>query len=243
MSFWSSEKLVQRQKKQTLIDPFDVKFAKHGAYELALGSEAFITSDPSGVKQKLESGAQLVIPSGQFALLLTDEIVTIPNDAIGFISVRFTIKRRGLVNVSGFHVDPGFSGRLQFAVYNAGSQNIILSRGDRVFMIWFGDLSEATADVYDGKSRDQKEIASYDIMDLQGAVASPAVLKKQIDDLQKEIGLIKALALGIFFVLLTLGARACLDNKQVPTAAKSPGTLHVQSESNLQKESSNNSNH
>ena len=52
----------------------------------------------------------LVIPPGQFGLILTNEVVTIPNDLIGFISIKAKIKFRGLINVSGFHVDPGFHG-------------------------------------------------------------------------------------------------------------------------------------
>lgn len=185
MSFWSREKLL-RSDPETLIQPFDPKFAKHGAYELSLGSEVFITTEGRSTKQTLGAGEQLTIPPGQFGLLLTNEVVTIPNNAIGFISVRFKKKRRGLVNVSGFHVDPGFSGPLKFAVYNAGSQKIVLTRGERVFMIWFSDLSEATADVYKSTSPSLMEISSEDVESLQGEVASPAELKKQIEELRRD---------------------------------------------------------
>ena len=186
MSFWSTEKLLLRQDLQILIEPFDPQFAKHGAYELSLGSEVFITTERKDTKQTLAQDEQLVIPPGQFGLLLTEEVVSIPSNAIGFISVRFTKKRRGLVNVSGFHVDPGFSGRLKFAVYNAGSQKIVLTRGERVFMIWFSDLSEATADTYKGTHSDSKEITSEDVMSLQGEIASPAELKRQIEELGRD---------------------------------------------------------
>ncbi len=186
MSFWNTDKLVLKQSQQKLIEPFDRKFAKQGAYELSLGPEAFITAEPNATKKKLAEGDQLSIPPGQFGLLLTEEVVTIPDDVIAFISVRFTIKRRGLVNVSGFHVDPGFSGRLKFAVYNAGSQPIVVSRGERVFMIWFSDLSASTSDPYKGESSGQKEITSQDVMFIQGEVASPAALNRKIEDLKGE---------------------------------------------------------
>jgi dCTP deaminase len=186
MSFWSTERLRERQTREKLIDPFDLQRIKHGAYELSLGSEAFISTAPTGTKQKLDIDEQLTIPPGQFGLLLTEEIVAVPKDTIGFISIRFSIKLRGLVNVSGFHVDPGFTGRLKFAVYNAGSQNIVLSRGERVFIIWFSELSESTKDGYNGEHASQKGITSDDVMHLQGEVASPADLKKQIDELRSE---------------------------------------------------------
>src|SRR6267142_4566780 len=142
MSFWSTEKLLsKRSKLEKLVEPWDNTRVKHGAYELSLGPEAFITT--KGTKRRLDlvKDNQVVIPPGQFGLLLTEETVSIPQDAIGFISIRFSIKQRGLVNVSGFHVDPGFTGRLKFAVYNAASQNIVLSYKAPVFMIWFSDLT------------------------------------------------------------------------------------------------------
>lgn len=186
MSFWSSEKLRARQTRDKVIDPFEPKRIKHGAYDLSLGPEVFVSTKPEGTKQKLDTDEQITIPPGQFGLLLTEEVVAVPNNAIGFISIKFGIKMQGLVNVSGFHVDPGFKGRLKFAVYNAGSQNIPLSRGESTFIIWFSDLSETTGDGYNGEHNKQMGITSYDVRQLQGELASPAELKKQIDELKRE---------------------------------------------------------
>jgi len=186
MSFWNSEKLIRTQNFRALVEPFSAERVKHGAYELSMGSEAFLTSEPTGAKQELADNGQIVIPPGQFGLLLTEETVAIPDDAIAFISIKFSIKQRGLVNVSGFHVDPGFKGQLKFAVYNAGSRNIVLTRGERVFIIWFCDLSASTRDGYDGQHAMQHGISSEDVMQIQGEVASPAALKKQIDELRTD---------------------------------------------------------
>jgi dCTP deaminase len=235
MSFWNTDKLIIKQKSQSLITPFDSKFAKQGAYELSLGPEAFLTSEPNATKTTLKDGEQLSIPPGQFGLLLTEEKVTIPSDAIGFISVRFTIKRRGLVNVSGFHVDPGFSGRLKFAVYNAGSQPIVVARGERVFMIWFSDLSAATSDPYQGQGSGQKEITSQDVMFIQGEVASPAALNKKIEELKADyqqrltalddkistwrgvtIGILSSLTVGVVVGVIVLALRFFLQSPSPP---------------------------
>jgi dCTP deaminase len=81
-----------------------------------------------------------VIPPGQFAFLQTEEVVSVPVDAMAFISMKATFKMKGLVNVSGFHVDPGWKGPLLFAVYNAGPQTVHLQRGLRLFLIWIADL-------------------------------------------------------------------------------------------------------
>jgi dCTP deaminase len=59
---------------------------------------------------------------------------------MGFISLRTSIKFQGLINVSGFHVDPGFRGHLVYAVYNAGPSDINLRRGMPIFKIWLANL-------------------------------------------------------------------------------------------------------
>src|SRR6266487_5983005 len=115
MAFWSSETI--RQKLRSLVDPPNEDRIQNGSYELSLGPEVF--SSDSSTKKNLSPGEQVVIPPGQFGLLLTEEKVTIPNNAIGLISIKTGMKFRGLVNVSGFHVDPGFNGCLKFSVYNA----------------------------------------------------------------------------------------------------------------------------
>lgn len=185
MAFWSSEKLKDRANKETLITPYYDRKVKHGAYELSLGNEAFITSTDNAKKQALADQEQLVIPPGQLALLITKEEICIPADAIGFISIKAGIKFSGLVNVSGFHVDPGFSGKLKFSVYNAGSRSTVLTKDQSVFLLWFSDLDRKTADLYKGEHANQKEITSQDVMKLQGEVHSPAALDQRLIDLEK----------------------------------------------------------
>ncbi len=187
MSFLSSESLKKILPK--LISSSDSKNIKRGAYELTLGPEVYISGDK--VKKFLEIGKQTAIPPGQFALLLTEEIVTIPADMIGFISIKADKKFRGLVNVSGFHVDPGFRGRLKFSVYNAGSGDIVLTRGELIFLIWFSKLDQKTNDLYDGKKYDQMEISSEDVMRMAGEVASPAALNKRLIKVEETIDFIK----------------------------------------------------
>jgi len=186
VAFWSTERVLERAAEEGLVVPFSADRIVCGAYELALGPESFITSD-SGVKRRVESGEQLVIPPGQFALLLTEESVRIPTDAIAFISIKAGYKFGGLINVSGFHVDPGFRGRLKFSVYNAGSENTILQRGLPTFLLWFAELTARTADGYHGSHQDQESITPEDVTRLQGEVASPSSLSAEIKDLKEEL--------------------------------------------------------
>ncbi|MCM0080573.1 hypothetical protein L4X63_03115 [Geomonas sp. Red32] len=186
MAFWGSDTIRQRQITDYLVLPFENAKIKHGQYLLSVGPESFITVND--IKNEMKGlYDQVSIEPGQFAIILTEETVTVPKNAIAFISIRASIKFRGLINVSGFHVDPGFSGRLKFAVYNAGPNPVVLERGQAAFPIWFADTDDGNSDEYDGDHKDQRHITANDVNNLRGRIASPNALKQEIDDLKQLI--------------------------------------------------------
>ena len=87
-------------------------FHAYQVYTGGLDQLTLMLVQPCSVSQAVISGALYIIPftipPGQFAFLLTEEVVSVPPDALAFISIRAKTKFRGLVNVSGFHVDPGY---------------------------------------------------------------------------------------------------------------------------------------
>src|SRR5271166_3262634 len=186
MAFWSSQTLRARFPAEQIMDPYEEGRVVHSAYEMGVGGEAFVTSNPSD-KTQVPAGTKIVIPPGQFGLLVTRETVHVPTNAIAFISIRAGIKFQGLVNVSGFHVDPGYRGQLKFAVYYAGCRTIVLDQDQRVFMIWFADLDHTDENPYPDRQPPQNAITADDVMRIQGDVASAAVLKKQLDELKMEL--------------------------------------------------------
>lgn len=148
MAFWSSQTLERRLGdivKTTTKEQVDCN-----AVTLRIGPEIYITpsleeaAPNNHTKQLLGPGQPFAIPPGQFAFLLTEESVVVPATAMAFISMKATFKLKGLVNVSGFHVDPGWSGPLIFAVFNAGPSAVHLQRGLPLFLIWFADLDHAS---------------------------------------------------------------------------------------------------
>lgn len=215
MAFIGTENLKKLLKKTKVIEPYNESSIKNGAYELSLGNQVFQTdSNPRSVIT-LEKGQKIYIDPGQFALLLTEETLKIPRETIAFISIKATIKFKGLINVSGFHVDPGFEGKLLFSVYNAGPSRIVLSRGTKYFPIWFADLNESQD--YVGVHNNQDTIPDEPIAALsQGEITSPNILSKRIDDNQKEtekrLGLIEkdqkannylvVTGVGVFFAIV-----------------------------------------
>src|SRR5690606_791554 len=125
------------------------KFLKENAY----------FSDAQG--KFVKRGESFTIPPGQFAFLLTEEVVSIPDNLMGWISLRSGIKFKGLVNISGFHVDPGFKGNLIYSVFNAGPSPIPISRGDPLFKLWIAELDGAVVEKYIFRSpKPQSEISN-----------------------------------------------------------------------------------
>jgi dCTP deaminase len=185
MGFWTSEQIKEFGEK--LLEPFKSEQVVNCAVELTMGREAFVTGGKPAKKVILTShDSQVVIPPGQFALLLSHEKVKIPLNAIGFISVRSRLKLLGLVNVSGFHVDPGFEGKLIFAVYNAGGNSIPISRGQRVFLLWLSSLEGETADGYNGSHKNQDSISNDAILAIGQVEFSPSAMNERLNALQHE---------------------------------------------------------
>jgi dCTP deaminase len=147
--FWSDQDWLSLKPGKEPIQPFDKSRVEGANYQLSLGDEIYV-SEPSGEKaavtRRLNDDEDFCIAPGQFAFLLTAETVSLPNTVLGFISIRARKKFLGLVNISGFHVDPGYTGKLIFSVFNAGPAFIHIKRGERLFPIWLADLKQAAVE-------------------------------------------------------------------------------------------------
>ncbi len=185
MSFLSTSHLISLLESTDVVSPFNTGKVKNGSYELALGEQVFLTSDSPREVRRVQEGGEIWIEPGQFALLLTEEYLKVPENTIAFISIKAKMKWKGLVNVSGFHVDPGFQGKLLFSVYNAGPYRISLRRGEQYFPLWFAQLANNERQSYEGSHGGQTRISVDAIEALsQGELASPSALSKRIDENQ-----------------------------------------------------------
>lgn len=195
MAFWSGEKLEGELPK--LITPFKKENLDCASYRLSAGEQAFVTtaeleSQSSNVNlikslgHGSDNGAIRICP-GQFAFLLTEEDVTVPDNAIAMISIRAGYKFKGLINVSGFHVDPGWVGKLIFSVYNAGPKVIIIRRGEPLFLIVYADLDRVSQKTYSGSAKHQKEISTKLVEDLTSVVFNPQALKNRVDEINEKL--------------------------------------------------------
>lgn len=193
MTFWSGEKISDIGKHNyNFISDFDEKRIDCSAYTLKVGNEYFVTADALAAegerfsrKKSLKTGESFVIPPGQFAFLLTQEKIEIPADVMAFISMKATYKFQGLINVSGFHVDPGYRGSLVFSVYNAGPSPVHLAEGLPLFLIWFADLDRISSKT---RSGDAGKSLSNDLLKaMSGKILSFQSISEEITSLRNEM--------------------------------------------------------
>ena len=187
MAFWTTQRIESKQAMYGLLSPFESRNLHQGAYELTLSQQAAATSSEKGAGRTRRDPSVLIVSPGQFAVLYSHEVVRVPADAIAFISVKSSFKGDGLINISGFHVDPGYKGQLRFSVYNAGSQPVVLRTGSPTFQIWFADMDAPTCDPYQGAHQDQRGLTSEDLRMTLKKPASPAVLAERIGKLEVKL--------------------------------------------------------
>ena len=153
MAFWGKTTWEKRAEEERIIVPWRPERLDEAGYRLSVGDEIFTNDKEDHTARKLADDEAFIVGPGQFLYVLTEERVAIPRDCIAFISARATTKFRGLVNVSGFQVDPGYSGKLIFAMFNAGPMNIHLKRGDDIFSIWISNLAETIPPDFKGTNQ------------------------------------------------------------------------------------------
>lgn len=224
--FWGSSRL--EAELPALITDYAAARIDRASYRLRVGPEVYVspTGEPADPRNKpktqLTTGQGFTVPAGQFGFILTEETVKVPTTAIAFISMRASYKFQGLVNVSGFHVDPNYEGRLIFSVFNAGPGPVHLSQGEECFLIFYADLDGSKeVDVKKGYN----SIPSLLTGPIAGGLQSFAGLLSKINEsdkklndrinaLEREQAVLKwaiALAVG---ALISVGLRDCSFNRQ-----------------------------
>lgn len=213
------------------------------SYNLKMGGEVYVTpvrdTDARSV-QTLTPNQAFVIPAGQFAFLLTYEAVNVPKNAIALLALRsFELKFRGLINVSGFHVDPGYSGRLIFAVYNAGPGPVHIREGQVLFEIFFADLDQETNKGYLGGSKNKPilRIEPRFIQSLSGEFQTLKGLDNRIDEvetdfdvrihaIEKEQSIIRWASALLLGAVIAFGVRECSQPAKAIVPIRILGEAH-----------------
>ena len=185
--------------KLSLPDLFDEKSVNQSSYDLRLGEEVYIVGKRAPERLS-EKQPYISLPPGQFAVLTCYEILNLPEKIMAFITLRNRFKMQGLINVSGFHVDPTFKGRLVFAVQNIGPNDIRLRYKDPTFTIFFADVDGNNASVRESPVR--SGILLSDVQQLGASSITLAKLKKDIDSLRTVLLVYAPFAVALVVALL-----------------------------------------
>jgi dCTP deaminase len=204
MSFWGNEKWLLANEGKKIVDGFCDKFLRDGCYRLGVGDHAMVSStlgENADPMRRLDDKNPLTLQPGQFAHLITEEAVHLPDETIGFINVATKTKIRGLVNISGFHVDPLYSGKLIFTVFNAGPTALVIPRGERIFRLWLSDFSGKGGQSETKFDRIPPEWAER----LHGTYPSPFALANRVSELEVRIDEVKAQRSQLLIALVIAG--------------------------------------
>ena len=224
MAFWGGSRIAEEIDRRKIVTPFDPKNIDCNSYTLCMGDEYYITPEAGFSLRKSRKKAltsksyfspsencfvnkadTFTIPPGQFAFLLSLQSVKIPDDVMGFISLRSGLKFRGLINVSGFHVDPGFEGKLIYSVFNAGPSSFSIGLGDPLFKLWLADLDGDVSSDYVLSKEPQAESPNSLVSDVAKSVSSVQQMDARVKSLETKynisIGVLVAIPVlvGLFF--------------------------------------------
>jgi len=205
MSFWSTQTLNDRLLG--VVKPFDPTKIKQACYRLSMGNEYYISPHANDIdshysRQSFGELKSVAIPPGQFGFLLTHEIIDMPDDALGFISMQTDLKFMGLVNVSGFHVDPGSRGKILFSVFNAGPNPVHIAKGDEIFRLWIAGLDKP--DNAPRKGPGYMNIPTAHINKISGSLESLQSLSKQIIDINNKVSSTEKLTYWCFALCVAI---------------------------------------
>jgi dCTP deaminase len=209
--FWDKQHFDSALENLFKQGTYDPKAVDRAAYNLRLGEEAFVSSDEAPITLT-NIKPYLPIHPGDYVLLTTYEYLTMPPNVLGFITLRYRYKKLGLMNVSGFHVDPNFKGRLVFSVFNVGTNDVLLKFKDRMFMLFITAVEEGTQaegqtdqlDTEPHKHDNQNSFSLEDVIAIRGRSASLVQMESRIHSIESTVRTYGAIVMGALVVLFAL---------------------------------------
>lgn len=120
------------------IDPFDKSSVQRASIDLTLGNLIVATD---GATVDIGDGQSFILRGGHAAIVSTREWIGFPHDYVGRAGAMTGHAQRGIMTLHGLQIDPGFSGRLRFCIFNTGLQDFELRGGMPIVSIEIMPLS------------------------------------------------------------------------------------------------------
>ena len=156
------------------------------------------------------------VPSGGSVVLLTREVISFPADIAGLMFPKSSgLAERGVLLTNFGHVDPGYKGRLRYALVNMSSADLEIRTGDPVACLCifalhepaYPDFSQLRGENLDDerRTRDFARYLSPELLSL-GRISNEA--KRVAKDLIVEQGFLALLISNVVAVVVGVSAAA-----------------------------------
>jgi dCTP deaminase len=149
MTFLSNTEILAHQSgPQPLVRGVSLDFLTAGAegpleacaVKLRIG-EIYLA--PQSSFSAISSEDYVILKQGEMAFVLTLEEIHLPSDIGGLMFPKSGgVADRGILITNAGHIDPGYSGKLRYAIINMGNGQFTLRKGDFLVKVLFFSLSQ-----------------------------------------------------------------------------------------------------
>jgi deoxycytidine triphosphate deaminase len=136
----SDKKIEKFLGKKIYIWPFERSKLKGATYNLTASCVAVSSSNKNNL---VNSRGEIVIPSGETALIQTDESIYVAEDICGTYHSKVSLVTKGLSHI-GTTLDPGYFGTSLIAVHNHSGSDKIIRVGDTFVSLMFHKMSKSS---------------------------------------------------------------------------------------------------
>lgn len=136
--------IAERVRRDDLIDSFDASCLTNVGYDLR--AKRFYVSD--------KAEERVTLQPNESAFVESVEIVSMPTDMLGIVSLKNSRIRQGLSLDSPVY-QPGHKTRIYFRLTNVSADSIELDVGEKYATILFEKLSSVPDNPYDGAFSDE----------------------------------------------------------------------------------------
>lgn len=196
MSFLSDVEIRRAiENYDIVIDPFDNDSLEPSSYDFHIG-RALIAG--RGVADKVDF--PLFLKPGDWMEIESLENVEISQNVGAIFGMPSGMSRRGILAFSGFHIDPGYKGKIFITLFNPSSDTYKIEYGKKLCTALFSKFEEKPEKVYHGNYQGQYGFPEKDIEwmirlkspTIADAIKSVEKLEEMINEVKSDMGGVKS---------------------------------------------------
>jgi deoxycytidine triphosphate deaminase len=142
--------LIDDEGSGLIVKPFDSDRLQGASYDLRVGKRLLI-SGQDRESDLSELGSVAIMP-GDFAVIISNEYIEIPQDMVINIGPKTYLTKKGIVLQAGMQIDPGFKGYLILGLYNSSPRKYVIEYLGDICSIQFFKLQQKAKRVFIDRS-------------------------------------------------------------------------------------------